>query len=212
MATAAVFSLGAAPRVNLMPRAETARRERASLIRRWMWGIVSALLVVALAAAGTFFLQVTAAMRLAEENARTNALLTQVAALTDVRAKLDLEGELADFRTAAMGTDLTWAQLLATVDNALPEDVSVTGFSLAPGGLAQGDDPALEVGATGTLTLSSASPAEIVPLVRELRGIESVLEVDGWQSTADDESYEYELRISFDQSVYTGAYAAEVTE
>lgn len=212
MATAAVFALGAAPRVNLMPRAETARRERSSLIKKWVWGIASALLVVVLVAAGAFFLQVTAAMRLVEENARTNALLTQIAALTDVRAKLDLETELADFRTAAMGTDLTWVQLLETVDRALPEDVAVVGFSLAPGGLAQGDDPTVEVGATGTLTLSSASPAEIVPLVRDLRAIDGVLEVDGWQSTAEDESYEYELRISFDQSVYTGAYAEEAAE
>lgn len=201
------YSFAGVPRVNLMPRAETMRRERNKLVRRWSLALVAALAVVLLATAGSFALLVSAQLRLGIENARTTQLLGDLAALTDVRATLDLQSELSTFRADAMATDLEWSALLGTVQSALPAGVAVVGFSLAPGGMPQGDDPALEVGASGIITLASATPQEIVPIVRTLRPVPGILDVDGWQSTASETGYTYELRVKLDQSVYTGDYA-----
>lgn len=211
-ANAAVHAWGGAPRVNLMPRAETERRQRAVLARRWIGALVAALLLVATASGLAFALQIFAAQRLVVEQARTTSLLGQLAELGDVRQALDLEADLQTFRADAMATDLRWSPLIATVQQQLPDGVSITGFSLAPGPAPQGDDPTAEEGVSGTLTLSSATPTEIVPIVRALRPLPGVLEADGWQSTAEQDSYSYEIRIALDQSVYTGAYAKEDAE
>ena len=214
MATAnpAVHAWGGAPRVNLMPRAETERRERARLARRWIGALLAALLLVAAASGLAFGLQIMAVQRLAVEQARTTALLGQLADLGDVQRALDLETGLQTFRADAMATDLRWSPLIATVQQQLTGGVSIAGFSLAPGPAPQDDDPTAAVGVSGTLTLSSATPTEIVPIVRALRPLPGVLEADGWQSTAEQDSYSYEIRIALDQSVYTGAYARREAE
>lgn len=209
MAGAKSFALaiGGAPEVNLMPVSETERRRAAVLIRRWLVALVAAILVVAAATAMSFWMQLAATQRLAAENARTQMLLAQLSDLSEVQTQLDLQSELTTFRSDAMATDLRWAGLLGTVGAALPDDVVVTGFSLAPAGVPQGEDPALEVGATGSVTLASAGPQQMVPLVRAVRALPGVLEADGWALDATDTGFEYELRIAFDQSVYTGDYA-----
>jgi hypothetical protein len=211
-ANPAVPLLGAPPRVNLMPRAETERRERSALAKRWAAALLAAVVLVGAASAGAFWLQFSAGLRLATENTRTTMLLGQLAALSDVRQALDLETELVAFRADAMANDLSWSRLLATVQQALPPGVSTTGFSLTPGGIPQGEDPAAEIGATGTVTLTSTTPAEIVPIIRALRAVPGVLEADGWQVMEEQDAYSYELRIAVDQSVYTGAYAGEEAE
>lgn len=212
LARAVVSGFGGVPRVNLMPRAEIDRRERSILIRRWLRGVVAALGVVALLAGAAFWLQTTAAVRLALENARTNDLLSQVAALAPVRAKLDLVSELEGFRAQAMGADLEWSRLTTLAEKALPDDVTLAGFSLAAGALPVGDDPTAEVGATGELTLESATALETGPFIRSLRGLEGVLQADGWELTAEAGMYTYLIRIDYDQTAYTGDFAAAVTE
>lgn len=200
------FALGAMPRVNLMPRAEIERRERSSLLRRWAWALAGALFVVVLAAAGTFALQAAAALRLAVENERTNELIAEMAALQPVREQLALQGDLGAFRAQAMGTDLEWTSLLATIQAALPADVTVTGFDLAPAGLPQGEEPAAEIGAQGSLALLGPSPIDIVDLTRDIRAQSSVMWVDVWVQELKDNQYRYDLRIAFDQSVYSGEF------
>lgn len=210
-ASAPTLVVGGAPRVNLLPRAVVERRERGSLLRKWGWGLVAVLAVVALGTAGVFALLTAASLRLAAANAHTNELLVQVAALQPVNQKLQLESELSGFRTQAMGTDLKWAGLLETVRNALPADVGLSEYSLAPGGLPHGNDPTVEAGATGSIHFISATPTDFVALIREVRQLPGVLDADGWATTLSGDAYDYELRVTFDQTVYTGAYAAEET-
>lgn len=211
-ANPAIQAWGGAPRVNLMPRAETERRQRARLARRWIGALVAALLLVVAASGLAFGLQVLAGQRLVAEQARTTSLLGQLAELGDVQRALDLEADLERFRAEAMATDLRWSPLIATVQQQLPPGVTIAGFSLAPGAAPQGDDPTAEVGVSGTLTLLSATPTELVPLVRALRPLPGVLEADGWQTTAQQSAYTYEIRVALDQSFYTRAYAQEVAE
>lgn len=203
------LTLGGAPRVNLLPRAVIERRERAALLRRWGWGLVGALAVVVLAAGGTYALQLAAQQTLAAENARTSELLAQVAALQPVAQKLSLQTELADFRAQAMGTDVTWTAVLDTVRSALPADVGLIEYTLAPGGLPTGEDRATEIGAKGTITFTSAGPTDIVALIRSVRALPGVIDADGWANTLSGSEYRYELRVAFDQTVYTGDYAEE---
>ncbi|WP_299091415.1 hypothetical protein [uncultured Microbacterium sp.] len=212
LASTSALVVGGAPRVNLLPRAVTERRERSILLRKWGWGLVAALAVVVLAAAGTYVLQFAAQQRLAAENTRTNDLLVQVAALQPVSQKLQLQTELGDFRVQAMGTDLEWTGLLDSIRTALPADVGIIEYTLAPGGLPQGDAPDAGVGAQGTVNFTSATPTDIVGLIRSVRTLPGIIDADGWASTLSGSEYRYELRVTFDQTVYTGTFAAEATE
>lgn len=212
LASAPALTVGAAPRVNLLPRSERERRGRNALLRRWVWALVGALAVVVIASAGAFSLLLASQVRLGVENTRTQTLLSQIAALQPVSQKLALEEDLQAFRTDAMAADLAWTGLLATVQAVLPPGVTVSGFDLGPGGVPATDDPTTEIGAFGEVRLWSQTPTEIVTLVRSLRPIEAVLQVDGWETTAEEAGYTYVLRIAFDQSVYTGAYAGEGDE
>lgn len=209
LASAHALTVGGAPRVNLLPRAVIERRANSSLLRKWLWGLAAALGAVVLATGGAYALQLGAQQRLDAENARTLDLLGQVAALQPVNQKLQLESELADFRTQAMGTDLKWSGVLDTVRSALPTDVGIIEYALTPGGLPQGDDPAREIGAQGTISFTSGTSADIVGLIRSVRAVPGVIDADGWANTLSGSEYRYDLRVTFDQSIYTGAYAAE---
>lgn len=48
--------------------------------------------------------------------------------------------------------------------------------------------------------------------MRAVRQVPGVLSVDGWEITTDTLGYVYLLRIVFDQSSYTGAFAEEVAQ
>lgn len=206
--------LGAPPRVNLMPRAEIDRRSATQLLRRWLWIVVAALAVVAVAGAGSFLMESAAQQRLLKENARTQTLISQIAALNPVSKKLSLETELSDFRASAMVADLDWAHLTEAISERLPEGVSIVGFKLEPGGMPAGDDPSVEVGVFGEVLLLSQTPQDMVGIVRGLRPVEDILAVEGWETVAEETGagYTYLVRIAFDQTTYSGKFAKESAE
>lgn len=204
---------GAVPRVNLMPRAETERRERDALARRWGIGVLAAILVVILSVTAAFWLKWTAEQRLAAQQLRTTELLTELAALSDVSQALSLRTELRNFRADAMVADLSWSELFADVSAALPAGVAVSGFDLLVGGASVGDDPESEVAMTGTLELTSASPDGMASAARALSQVTGVLQVNPLDVTSELEgdvrTYIYRLGTTFDQTVYSGAFAEE---
>lgn len=222
------------PRVNLMPRAETERRERAALAVRWGFGLLAALLTVALLAGGAFWLKWNADQRLAGEQLRTSELLTELATLSEVSRAIAMSTELETFRASAMASDLAWSDLFTSLAEALPSGVVVTGFDLTVGGAptipaasaetAEGDaagaDAAVagadaDLALTGTLELRSPTPIDVAPAVRALRDVAGVVQVDPLEMTteqvggSDATIYIYRLRTAFDQTLYTGAYAEE---
>lgn len=206
------YAFGGLPRVNLMPRAAIERRARSTLLARWLWGLVTTILVVALIAGGAYAIQAAAQSRLAQEQSRTTELVSQMAALQPVRQKLTLQAELGAFRATAMGIDLAWRDVFTMIDSVLSKEVVVTGFTLSPGALPIGEDPTAEVGAQGDLVLSSAEPADIVSIVRSLRAVPQVLSADVWGQVYEDSHYAYTLRIQVDQTIYSGAFAKEVEQ
>lgn len=210
--TAIPVPFSGAPRVNLMPRSETARRERDSLVRLWVWIALGAIVVAVLIIAGAFAFKFFADQRLVTEQARTNALLTEIASLSEVSQAIATESELTDFRTDAMATDLAWVPVMAKITGVLPTDTTITGVDLAVGGVPQGDDPTVEQGLVGTVTFDSPTPLDIVALIRSLRGVEGVLYADGQSVTSSQvaaDRFSYLLNVEFDQSVYSNEYAAE---
>ncbi|MBW9108889.1 hypothetical protein [Microbacterium ureisolvens] len=210
--TAIPVPFSGAPRVNLMPRSEIARRERDSLVRLWVWIALGAIVVAVLIIAGAFAFKFFADQRLIAEQARTNALLTEIASLSDVSQAIATESELTDFRTDAMATDLAWAPVMEKITGVLPADTTITGVDFAVGGVPQGDDPTAEQGIVGTVTFDSPTPLDIVALIRSLRGVEGVLYADGQSVTSSQVSadrFSYLLNVEFDQSVYSNQFAAE---
>ena len=208
-AIAAPFS--GVPRVNLMPRSEVARRERDGLVRMWVWIVFSAILVALLVIAGAFAFKFVADQGLVAEQARTDDLILEIAALSEVSQALATESELTGFRTEAMATDLAWSPALAKVTGILPSGTTLTGFDFTVGGTPQGDDPTVEQGLVGTITIDSSTPLDIVAIIRSLRGVEGVLFADGQSVTSGQVSqsqFTYLLNVEFDQTVYSGEYTA----
>lgn len=204
--------LSGAPRVNLMPRSETARRERDQLVRLWVWIVLGAIVVAFLIIAGAFAFKFIADQRLVAEQTRTNVLLTEIASLSEVSGALATESELTAYRTDAMATDLAWTPVVGKISSVLPADTAITGVDLAVGGAPQGADPTVEQGLVGTVTFDSPTPIDIVPLIRSLRGVEGVLYADGQSVTTNPTTggrYTYLLAVQFDQTVYSNQYAPE---
>ena len=209
--TAPAFAFAGVPRVNLMPPLEIERRKRASLVRGWAWAVIAAMLVAALVIAGAFALKFTADQALAAEQANTNVLLAELGSLSEVSGALATEAELTAFRGDAMGADFAWAPVVATITGALPADVALTGFDLTTGGTPQTADAATEVGLIGTMTLESPNPIDLPATIRQLRALEAVASVDGLALSTGQQSvgtYTYQLELAFDQSIYSGRFAA----
>jgi hypothetical protein len=218
--TSAAFA--GVPRVNLMPRVELERRERAATIRRWGWGVVGALAVVVLVAGAGYAMNWAAQQRLADAQTRTTALLTQLAGLSDVSKALSTRTALESFRADAMGSDLEWLKTMTSLGAVIPDGVVVTGFDLVPGVIpVAGTKPAEQTGLSGTITLESTSPVEIVPVVRAFRKVAGVSMADGAEITTQDSQsdggagtapvgvYRYLIDVQFDQTLYTGSYAKD---
>jgi hypothetical protein len=200
------------PRINLMPRSEVVRRERDKLVRMWVWIALGAIVVALLIIAGAFAFKFLADQRLAAEQAETNALLVEISSLSEVSQALATESELTDYRTEAMVADLAWTPVIAKVTGVLPAETTLTAFDFTVGGAAQGEDPTVEQGVVGTVTIDSPTPLDIVAIIRSLRGVEGVLYADGQSITSSQVAegrYAYLLDVEFDQTVYSNLYAAE---
>lgn len=212
MARAETLTLSGIPRVDLMPRSEVERRQRERLTRAWLWGVLAAILVAVAVIAGAFALKWLADQALAAEQAKTNELLVELSTLSEVNQALMTEQELTAYRSLAGGTDLAWAPLISSTVQLLPPDVTLTGFELAVGGVPSTDDPESETGLVGSLTFVSPTPIDIVATIRNVRTAPGVLAADGQEVTASSVSegqYQYKLTITYDQTIYSGAFAAQ---
>lgn len=209
----------AIPHVDLMPRVETERRSRAALWRIWGWVIVGALAIVVILAALMFWLRWAAEQQLAAEQVRTQALISELASLSDVSAALAAQAELESFAAEAGSAAPTWSATLAAVSTVLPAGVALSGFDLNVGGIAT-TTPEESAGVDGTLTLQSPTPVDIAPAIRAIRALPGVIAADGREVTSTvsepvvvegEEAvpagrlYAYELTITFDQTVYAGS-------
>ncbi|HOC14275.1 MAG TPA: hypothetical protein PLL50_08570 [Propionicimonas sp.] len=203
---------GKAPRVNLMPASEVARRERRVLLRNWMLGLFATLAGLGLGVGAMLGVRMGAELRLAEENQRTEQLTIALAGYADVTKSLADRSALGDFRGSAAANDLPWTELYGDISGALPGGVTVRGFDLHPGAAPMADaDPATAAGLTGTITCRSTDPGDQRRMVTALRKIPGALAVDAGKLDylETDATYEYVITFVADQTRYTGRFAPE---
>jgi hypothetical protein len=204
------------PRVNLMPRSETDRRERDVLARKWLWGVLGAVILACVIIAGAFGLTWFANQQLVAEQAETNRLVTELAGLSDISGALATQRELTQFRAEAMGSDFAWAPVVGAVTGALPGGTVLTGFDLTSGGdPVTGADPKTAVGLIGTFTVNSNTPLDMAATIRAVRGATGVMTADGKAVTTSNVTvgaYQYELDVTFNQTIYSGQYAVKAVK
>jgi hypothetical protein len=207
-----VLPIGALPRVDLLPPSEMRRRDMMARARTWLFIGLGTLAVTLLAVGGAVAYNVTATVRLGFEQARTQQILVGIAELSEVSQAIALRTELSRMGSEAMAGDLEWNAVIGTIEERLPDGVSIIDYALVAGPVPEPEgDPAATTGAFGTVTVTSAQPLAFVDLTRALRDIPAVQisEADDFVSQDDSSLYEYRIRISMDQSVYSGAFAPE---
>ena len=113
-----------------------------------------------------------------------------------------------DFTQIPSATDSMFGRV--SVATALPSDAELIGYDFVSGGAPQGADAALEVGLTGTVSVQSPRPLDIVATIRAIRALPGVIYADGQsvtESSVAEGDYGYLLNVTFDQSIYSGDYA-----
>lgn len=202
--------VGGTPRVNLLPTKEVTRRANVALGRRWARIVLLALGVVAVVVVGLHAMNLFSVTRLASEQLRTQTLMTEIADLAPVSQAMSARASVQTQREQAMAGDLAWRPVLDTLKSGMPEGAAITGYELTAGPALVEEDPTAGVGLTGTVTLSSATPVELVTATAKLRALEPVTSIDVQSLARDDETndYEYVLTVVLDQTIYTGDFAA----
>ncbi|UJP10276.1 pilus assembly protein PilM [Microbacterium sp. KUDC0406] len=203
---------GRRPRVNLLPASELERRTNTATARRWAGIVLIAVAVVAALVVGLQGMHLLASARLASEQNTTQQLTMQMAQLAPVSQSLSARSAIETQRTEAMSGDLAWRPVLDTLASGIPAGSSITGYALTAGPAPAGDDPAATPGVSGTVTLSSATPIDLVSATAKLRTLEPVMSVDVQVLTRDEDVFTYTVTVVLDQTVYTGDFAPEKKE
>lgn len=198
--------IGGMPRVNLLPSTELTRRSNAALGRRWATVVLGALAVVAALVVGLHALNLVAVTRLAAEQQRTQTLIQEIAELAPVSQAMSARSALQAQRADAMSGDIAWRPVLDTLASGIPQGAAITGYALTAGPAPVGDDPTAEIGLTGTVTLTSSTPIELVTATSKLRTLEPVMSVDVQSLARTEETFTYAVTVVLDQSVYTGDF------
>ncbi|ALJ18744.1 hypothetical protein [Microbacterium sp. No. 7] len=198
-------------RVNLIPRSERDRRKRARAVRLWSTLAIAATVLSIGLVGGAWYLSHVADQRLDEEQALTGKLSEGLQQYHDVSGALGIRDALSAMRVAAMGSDTAWGTVVQRIGAVLPEDTSISGFSLTAGATpADGVAPQDAAGQSGTIELRAPRSIDLVSVARAVRGAEGVRSVDA-RSMEDrgDGTFRAALTIEYDQTVYTGAFAGE---
>jgi hypothetical protein len=191
------------------------RRDMMARARIWLFIGLGTLAVALLAVGGAVAYNVTATVRLGFEQGRTQQILVGIAELSEVSQAIALRTELSRMGSEAMAGDLEWNAVIGTIEERLPDGVSIIDYALVAGPVPVPEgDPAVATGAFGTVTVTSAQPLAFVDLTRALRGVETVhiTEVDELNRVDEGPLYEYRIAFTIDQTVYTGAFAPEGSE
>lgn len=160
----ASFKIPPVARVNLLPPEVGQRRERKRTRGLWIFGLT--VLVIGLAGAYVWAtLQVGAAEEQAEqEQLRTTQLQGEIAALTEVD---QIKSRITNAESARMfvaANEVYWPLLLATVDGAVPEGVTVreVTHSLTPmGQTPTGAASPMDIAGVGSMRVTLVVPANI---------------------------------------------------
>lgn len=195
---------GAPPRANLLPPAETERRSVARLQRRWIAGVLAALLVMALIIAASVAMRVQAGMGLSSAEDQKADLGRQLAAYSEVAALVSERDLLTAKRAEALAEDMGWRTPYRLLTPALPAGAQLTGFSATTGG-ATTSKPG-ELGLKAMATVVSSKPIDQAIVLDRFAGVNHVVDVDMLGLEQAEDVYTYSIYVAFDQGLYNGRF------
>jgi len=165
-------------RVDLLPPIVEVRRRQSRTARLLALGLVGLLVVVAAVGLAMSFLAGAAENALAGEQTRSQLLLLEQAKYSEVST---VKSQLADYSTAelaALYSEADWARLMGELDDALPDDFSLTTETITIKGIdtgrsGSGEDTGLD--APGVIEISFTATADAfdspTPLLNALSGL-----------------------------------------
>lgn len=213
------IAFGQVPRVDLLPPSERERRLERSLIKRWSYWVLVVVLVLAAAAGGSYYLLQISRADLDAANARGTELSSQLEQYSDVANTLSQKNALQQFQTQALSTDIAWGSVYQQLTSQLAVGNTITDVAFTPGAApANASAPSTSTaGLTVTLTAKGTSIDDAAVSVKNLQSASSVIDVQMASVTAAsgttdaDTGYQYQLTVVFNQTVYTGNYAASAS-
>ncbi|MFC0680722.1 hypothetical protein ACFFGH_23060 [Lysobacter korlensis] len=124
------LSLGAVPRVDLLPPEIRLHQQSRRLRRKLATGVAGAALVVAVGFGGTVVLELQAEARLAAEQQRTAALVAEQAQYSEVIDVNRRIGLIETARSLGTSTEVLWKRILDEYRSALPDGATITSAAL----------------------------------------------------------------------------------
>ncbi len=111
--------VGAPPRANLLPPSVLTAQRGRKAVRVVLFMVVASIVVVALGMGAASVVVTQSAVALAEERAKSDALLAAQAEYSDVSQMMAIRSRLLSERAAAAATDVDWAGYLGLVRGTL---------------------------------------------------------------------------------------------
>lgn len=202
--------VGAEPRVDLLPPEVRGERRNARTRRGLGWGVLAVLLVVLVATAGAFSLNVVSQAKLLTARSETASLLAQQQQYAPVR---DVQKEVALAQAAQQvgaSTEVDWKAFLDQVGAAQPAGLalaSVAVDSASPTAIYQQSTDPLQGPRIGTVTVIGTSAAfpDVPAWVAVLQKIPGVVDVVPGTVTLDEVKnvYKATVTIHVSDSLYT---------
>ncbi|WP_413600703.1 hypothetical protein [Curtobacterium sp. Curtsp57] len=208
-----LLTVGARPRVDLLPTEVLVDRRERRVVRR-VWGGVAVVAVVAgIAIGGASLMSAESANDLADAQAQTLALVQQQAQYKDVRETEASTSLLEAAQAVGGATEIDWGTYLGSVKSSLPGGVDITGVTVDSASpleaYAQADAP-LQGQRIATLTFDAESPT--LPSVPEwldsVRSITGFVDATANSVTLDETSgtYTVNMTIHVNEKAFDGKY------
>lgn len=195
------LAVGAEPRVDLLPPEVRAERRNARTRRGFGWGVLAVLLVVLLATAGAFSVNVLSQAELLAARSRTTSLLAQQQRYAPVR-EVQKEVALAQAaQQAGASTEIDWKAFLDQVGAAQPAGLALSSVavdSVSPTALYQQSADPLQGPRIGTVAVvgTSAALPDVPAWVSALQKIPGVVDVVPGTVTLDDVKNVYKATVT----------------
>lgn len=198
---------GGVPRVNLLPRTISAKREQRALFKSWGARVLASVVVVAAASAGMFGWQAVTALQLVAVQSEGTGLLAQMSAKGEIQRLLSTESELQDYSAEMMATDLNWTESIAKLLQNFPEGSWLCSFDFISGAAPEGT-PEENVGLSGVIQICGPFPSAI-PFLKDATSVPGVKKVAVLEGSYDTEisAYAHSIFVELDQTVYQSAEA-----
>jgi len=204
-------SFATVPRANLLPP-EIGEREKARGVRRGLRAIVFlAVLVVAAASAGAWFLAFTAQNSLEAAHQETDALLLQKSQFADVQLTQQAIALGQSAVVVGGSTDIDWKSYFRELESQLPAGVQIEGIavdSATPIAAYTQSETPLEGARIATLTFTAVSQGlpTIPDWLDRLSLMSGFVDATPNSVTLDGETYKVSITMHINASAYSGRF------